>query len=87
MGERDVLTSLSPISKETKNSHTLQLLELSAKTYFTAVSANGEKAVGMRDNDDDMVTFPDKSEALGSVHDTVAVVWPISIVSMISSGQ
>ena len=28
----------------------------------------------MRDNDD-MVTFPDKSEALGSVHDTVAVVW------------
>ena len=81
------LDVILPISKETKNSHTLMLLEPSTKTYFTAVSANGEKAVGMRDNDDDIVTFPDKSEAFGSVHDTVAVVWPISTVSMISSGQ
>ena len=63
-----------PISKETKNSHTLKLFESSTKTYFTAVSANGEKAVGMRDSVDDKVVFPDESEALGSVHDTVAVV-------------
>ena len=80
------LNKFLPISNETTNLQTFWLFHLSANTYFTTVSVNGEKIFGMRELDV-TVTLPDKSEACGSNHETVAVVTPISTVSVMSSGQ
>ena len=75
-----------PISNETTNSQTFSLFHLSANTYFTTVSVNGEKIFGMRELDVN-VTLPDKSQLCGSNHETVVDVTPISTVSTMSSGQ